>query len=122
MDGQNKLNVHAQEFTMNRQELQNRNSIGLYPTGNILQHSKSNTNMQQQQQQMLSRHHAHALQQMANNMNAGGGGGGGPRPILVSHPMQIGHLGMGMAVQTSQMPLVNSPSSGNILHVSTILL
>lgn len=46
-----------------------------------------------------------------------GGGGGGHRPILVSHshPMQMGHMGHGGVSQ--QVPLLNSPSSGNILHV-----
>lgn len=41
--------------------------------------------------------------------------GGGHRPILVthSHPMQMGHVGV-----SQQVPLLNSPSSGNILHVS----
>lgn len=91
---------------MNRHDINNRSTIGIFPTGNILQHSKSNTSLQHQ---MLTRHH-HALQ-MSNL--------GGPRPILVSHPIQMaGQMGMGVALQSSQMPLVNSPSSGNILHVS----
>ncbi|KAM7353932.1 uncharacterized protein ACRADG_005828 isoform 2-T6 [Cochliomyia hominivorax] len=38
---------------------------------------------------------------------------GGHRPILVthSHPMQMGPMGV-----SQQVPLINSPSSGNILH------
>ncbi|XP_075151595.1 uncharacterized protein LOC142225669 [Haematobia irritans] len=46
------------------------------------------------------------------------GGGGGHRPILVthSHPMQIGHMTHGGVSQ--QVPLINSPSSGNILHAT----
>lgn len=42
---------------------------------------------------------------------------GGHRPILVthSHPMQMGHMTHGVS---QQVPLINSPSSGNILHVS----
>lgn len=42
---------------------------------------------------------------------------GGHRPILVthSHPMQMTHLTHGVS---QQVPLINSPSSGNILHVS----
>lgn len=45
--------------------------------------------------------------------------GGGHRPILVthSHPMQMGHMPHGGVSQ--QVPLINSPSSGNILHVSS---
>lgn len=49
-----------------------------------------------------------------------GGGGGGHRPILVthSHPMHMGHMGHGGVSQ--QVPLLSSPSSGNILHVSIL--
>lgn len=93
---------------MGRDQLQNsRSSIAIYPSHNsaLLQHSKSSGNMQQQLQ--MARQHA---VQMAANMNAG------PRTILVSHPLQLGPIGV--AMQTPQMPLVNSPSSGNILHVS----
>lgn len=95
---------------MGRDQLQNsRSSIAIYPSHNsaLLQHSKSSGNMQQQLQIAAARQHA---VQMAANMNAG------PRTILVSHPLQLGPIGV--AMQTSQMPLVNSPSSGNILHVS----
>jgi len=55
------------------------------------------------QQQIHLRHHGVPMTNI-----------GGPRTILVSHPLQ---MGVGVALQSSQMPLVNSPSSGNILHV-----
>ncbi|KAI8119250.1 MIF4G domain-containing protein B [Lucilia cuprina] len=47
------------------------------------------------------------------NMNKQHHMAGGHRPILVthSHPMQMGHMGV-----SQQVPLINSPSSGNILH------
>ncbi|XP_037038768.1 uncharacterized protein LOC119076221 isoform X2 [Bradysia coprophila] len=109
LDGpQNKLNVHAQEFTMGREQLQNsRSSIAIYPSHNsaLLQHSKSSGNMQQQLQMAAARHAV----QMAANMNAGG-----PRTIMVSHPLQLSPIGV--AMQTPQMSLVNSTTSGNILH------
>lgn len=60
--------------------------------------------MQQQLQMAAARHAV----QMAANMN-------GPRTIMVSHPLQLRPIGV--AMQTPQMSLVNSPSSGNILHV-----
>lgn len=92
---------------MGREQMQNsRSSIGMYPSHNsALLHSKSSGNMQQLQ--MAAARHA---VQMAANMNAGG-----PRAIMVSHPLQLGPIGV---MQTPQMSLVNSPSSGNILHVS----
>lgn len=127
IDGpQNKLNVHAQEFQMARgggggvagEHLQNsRSSIAVFPTNHqphqqhspaMLQHSKSSGNMQQQLQLSAARQHA---VQMANMSN-------GQRAILMSHPMALGPIGVGVAMQSSQMPLVNSPSSGNLLHVS----
>lgn len=89
---------------MAREQLQNsRSSIAIYPSHNsaLLQHSKSSGNMQQQLQMAAARHAV----QMAN-MNAGG-----PRTIMVSHPLQLGPIGV------AQMPLVSSASSGNILHV-----
>lgn len=94
--------------------LQNsRSSIAVFPTHQshhspaMLQHSKSSGNMQQQLQLSAARQHA---VQMANISN-------GQRAILMSHPMALGPIGVGVAMQSSQMPLVNSPSSGNILHV-----
>lgn len=103
---QNKLNVHAQEFTMNR-EMQNARALGFYPTNaQLLQHSKSGGNMQQQLQ-LAARRHAVQMANMA-----------APRTILLAHPLQMRQVGLGVAVQSSQMPLVNSPSSGNVLNVS----
>lgn len=109
MDGspQNKLNVHAQEFQMNQQNLQNQRNSIIFGSGNMLQHSKSSSQMQQLHLANAGRHHGIQM--------------GGPRPILVTHPMQMGQMGMGMTIQSSQMPLVNSPSSGNILHVRKLI-
>lgn len=94
---------------MGREQMQNsRSSIAIYPSHNsALLHSKSSGNMQQQLQMAAARHAV----QMAANMNAGG-----PRTIMVSHPLQLTPIGVTM--QTPQMSLVNSASSGNILHVS----
>lgn len=97
---------------MGREQLPNsRSSIAIYPSHNsaILQHSKSSGNMQQLQ--MAAARHA---VQMAANMNAA------PRAIMVSHPLQLGPIGV--AMQTPQMPLVSSASSGNILHVCRCLI
>lgn len=96
---------------MGREQLQNsRSSIAIYPSHNsaLLQHSKSSGNMQQLQ--IAAARHAVQIANNMNNMNAGG-----PRTIMVSHPLQLGPIGV--AIQTPQMPLVNSASSGNILHV-----
>lgn len=79
-------------------------SIIFPAAGNLLQTSKSNTNIQQMH---LANRHGHGVQ--LGNM-------GSHRAILVSHPMQISQMGVGVALQSSQLPLVNSPSSGNILH------
>lgn len=105
MDGlQNKLNVHAQEFQMNnlpdgRMPLHNSRSLNIYSSS--LQHSKSNASMP------LNMHPRGHQMQLGNI--------GSPQrgPIMMStHPMQ--HAGV--QLQSSHMPLVNSPSSGNILH------
>lgn len=104
----NKLNVHAQEFQMNhlnegRIPLQSTRSLNIYSSS--LQHSKSNVGGIP-----LNLHHArsgHGQMQLGNI--------GSPQrgPIMMSnHPMQ--HVGV--QLQSSHMPLVNSPSSGNILH------
>lgn len=104
MDGHpNKLNVHAQEFQMNnlqdgRIPLQNSRSLNIYSSS--LQHSKSNAHMP------LSMH-PRAQMQLGHISSPQRG------PIMMStHPMQ--HVGV--QLQASHMPLVNSPSSGNILH------
>lgn len=105
MDGlHNKLNVHAQEFQMNnlpdgRIPLQNSRSLNIYSSS--LQHSKSNAHMP------LNMH------PRAHQMQLGNIGSPQRGPIMMStHPMQ--HVGV--QLQSSHMPLVNSPSSGNILH------
>lgn len=105
MDGlANKLNVHAQEFQMNnlpdgRMPLQNSRSLNIYSSS--LQHSKSNAHMP------LNMH------PRAHQMQLGNIGSPQRGPIMMStHPMQ--HVGV--QLQSSHMPLVNSPSSGNILH------
>ncbi|XP_065081302.1 uncharacterized protein LOC135703874 isoform X2 [Ochlerotatus camptorhynchus] len=105
MDGlQNKLNVHAQEFQMNnlpdgRIPLHNSRSLNIYSSS--LQHSKSNASMP------LNMH------PRAHQMQLGNIGSPQRGPIMMStHPMQ--HAGV--QLQSSHMPLVNSPSSGNILH------
>lgn len=105
MDGlQNKLNVHAQEFQMNnlpdgRMPLHNSRSLNIYSSS--LQHSKSNASMP------LNMH------PRAHPMQLGNIGSPQRGPIMMStHPMQ--HAGV--QLQSSHMPLVNSPSSGNILH------
>lgn len=44
----------------------------------------------------------------------------GQRTILVTHPMQLNNMaGMSVPLPSSQHPLVNSPSSGNIFHTTT---
>lgn len=107
----NKLNVHAQEFQMSRELLNSRSSLGFFPSNAaLLQHSKSSGNMHQQLQQLAAaRQHGLQVVNVA--------GAGGTRPMLVQS-LQLGQLGVGMPVISSQMPLVTSPSSGNILHVS----
>lgn len=84
---QNKLNVNAPEFTVNR-EVQNTQPVGYFssPNAQYLQHSKSSGNIQHQIQLAVARHHA---EQMAN-INP-------PPPILVSHPIHLQQLGLGMA-------------------------
>lgn len=75
-----------------------------------LQHSSSSSlvfpGILQQQQQ-----YAAASNAILNRRQAGLSLGNHHRSILVTHP--IGALNAG------QLPLMNSPSSGNILHVST---
>lgn len=104
----NKLNVHAQEFQMNhlndgRIPLQSSRSLNIYSSS--LQHSKSNVGGMP-----LNLHHARTGQ---GQMQLGNIGSPQRGPIMMTnHPMQ--HVGV--QLQASHMPLVNSPSSGNILH------
>ena len=98
-------------------------SVHLYNApGNLnnLQQSKSSNNMHQQiqmhQQQQHNRllhlqqqQHQQALNQQQQQQQ---------QRLIMSHQMQMGG---GLALhQSSHMPLVNSPSSGNILHVIII--
>lgn len=86
LDG-NKLNVHAQEFTMHRELPNARSSLTFFPTNaHLLQHSKSSGNMQQQIQQLAARQHAVQMANLAQQ-----------RALLVTHPLQMGQLG-GMSI------------------------
>lgn len=102
----------------------------IFPTqsGHLLQQSKSNTNIQQIQHltaavsgrhNNIHHHHHHHHQHQITGTGGNSNVGSSHRTILVTHPMQIGQMGVGVAMQSSQLPLVNSPSSGNILHQST---
>lgn len=82
--------------------LQSSRSLNIYSSS--LQHSKSNVGGIP-----LNLHHPRA----AHQMQLGNIGSPQRGPIMMSnHPMQ--HVGV--QLQSSHMPLVNSPSSGNILH------
>lgn len=86
-----------------------RSSNHLFSSGNLnsIQHSKSNGNMQQQLQ--MAQHNRQIIQQLQQQQQQ--------RMMIQSgtHPLQ---MGSGLTLhQSSHMPLVNSPSSGNILHV-----
>lgn len=82
-----------------RMPLHNSRSLNIYSSS--LQHSKSNASMP------LNMH------PRAHQMQLGNIGSPQRGPIMMStHPMQ--HAGV--QLQSSHMPLVNSPSSGNILH------
>ncbi|XP_002066419.2 uncharacterized protein LOC6643684 isoform X1 [Drosophila willistoni] len=91
----NKLNANAQEFTMStptsaNEALNNRSSL-IYPT--------NGPSMTLQQQQQYRRQAGMSLGNMPT--------AGHHRSILVTHPI---------SPLTTQLPLMNSPSSGNILH------
>lgn len=92
---------------MSREMPHSRSSLGFFPTNaHLLHHSKSSGNMQQQIQQLAARqlHMANLAQQ---------------RAILVSHPLQMGQLGVGVSI-ASQVSLTNSVSAGTVtLHVSS---
>lgn len=93
---QNKLNVNAPEFTVNREV--HTQPVGFFsaPNGQFLQHSKSSGNIQHQIQLAIARHQA---EQIANS----------PRTILFSHPLQIEQLGP--AVAQSHLP-------ANTIHIN----
>ncbi|XP_037912759.1 uncharacterized protein LOC119652601 isoform X2 [Hermetia illucens] len=112
----NQNNIKRRSLALNQQisaqqysnPIRGKPAMELYrpPTpGNILQNSKSTANIPQMQ--VLGRHGV-AIPNM-----------GGHRAILVSHPIHVNQLGVGVTIQSSQLPLVNSPSSGNILHQSS---
>lgn len=83
----------------NRIPLHNARSLNIYSSS--LQHSKSNLGMQLN---MHPRPHQIPLGNIGSPQRG---------PIMMStHPLQ--HVGV--QLQSSHMPLVNSPSSGNILH------
>lgn len=91
---------------MNR-ELQNACSQLNFFSANphLLQHSKSSGNMQQQMQQLAARQHAAQIANLAQQ-----------RAILVTHPLQMGHLGVAASL-SSQLPLTNAASGAANLHV-----
>lgn len=92
----NKLNVHAPEFTLNR-EAQAQQGIGLYSANpQFLQHSKSSGNIQQQLQLAAARRHA---VQMANLAAS--------RTIFVQHPLQMQQMAAN-AVMSPKLSIASS--------------
>uniref|UniRef100_A0AAG5DDN4 MIF4G domain-containing protein n=1 Tax=Anopheles atroparvus TaxID=41427 RepID=A0AAG5DDN4_ANOAO len=111
----NKLNVHAQEFQMNnlplndhRFPLQSSRSLNIY--SGALQHSKSNVTLPMGGMHGRQ-HHPLQLGSIGSPIQRGS-------LILPAHGSALHHPA-GMPLQQSHMPLVNSPSSSNIiLHSS----
>ncbi|XP_061512968.1 uncharacterized protein LOC1275618 isoform X5 [Anopheles gambiae] len=110
----NKLNVHAQEFQMNnlplndhRFPLQSSRSLNIYSSS--LQHSKSSVTMPLGS--MPGRHHALQLGSIGSPVPRGS--------LMMPAHAPLHHVGV--QLQPSHMPLVNSPSSSNILHRSKSL-
>lgn len=67
-------------------------------------HQQIQMHQQQQHNRLLHLQHQQALNQQQQQQR-----------LIMSHQLQMGG---GLALhQSSHMPLVNSPSSGNILHV-----
>ncbi|XP_034101019.1 uncharacterized protein LOC133850252 isoform X1 [Drosophila sulfurigaster albostrigata] len=105
--GGNKLNINAQEFTMtpppSAEALENNRSSLIFPQQYVTtataagQHNTQNAAILNRRQAGLS----------LGNMSSLSSLSGRHRSILVTHP--ISPLG-------GQLPLMNSPSSGNILH------
>uniref|UniRef100_A0AAG5DCK8 MIF4G domain-containing protein n=1 Tax=Anopheles atroparvus TaxID=41427 RepID=A0AAG5DCK8_ANOAO len=114
----NKLNVHAQEFQMNnlplndhRFPLQSSRSLNIY--SGALQHSKSNVTLPMGGMHGRQ-HHPLQLGSIGSPIQRGS-------LILPAHGSALHHPA-GMPLQQSHMPLVNSPSSSNIiLHRSKSL-
>lgn len=101
---QNKLNVNAPEFTVSREHAQNTQPLGIFsPNAQFLQHSKSSGNIQQQMQLAAARRHA---VQMANLSS--------PQAILVSHPLQLQQLNMGITNSSSHEVHMNV---GHLLYI-----
>ncbi|XP_017485548.1 PREDICTED: uncharacterized protein LOC108374088 isoform X1 [Rhagoletis zephyria] len=134
----NKLNIHAQEFTMGATNTRRttppradaRSSAVIYPGSSspqgLIPQSKSSVALHQQMQFMAAtnamanrRQAGLSLGSMPISNNAMGGAKmhhvGAHRPIWVthSHPMAVNRYSGGVS---QQIPLINSPSSGNILH------
>lgn len=106
---QNKLNVNAPEFTINR-EVHNNQPHSFF-SQQFIQHSKSSGNIQQQIQQAIARRHAAGLSipQTINNQT-----------ILVSHPLQLQQLNFG--VLQSQIPAADTPSNEAQMNVRHFFL
>lgn len=103
------MNVHAPEFTINR-ERDAQQPIGLFAANaQFLQHSKSSGNIQQQLQLAVARRHA---VQMAN-LNT-------PRTIFVSHPLQLQQLNSSISMPQTKLQIVNTAAvlNGTQLNVS----
>uniref|UniRef100_A0A1A9V2B9 MIF4G domain-containing protein n=1 Tax=Glossina austeni TaxID=7395 RepID=A0A1A9V2B9_GLOAU len=116
----NKLNVHAQEFTYPLVA-----STRSTPTNDIYTNRSSMVFPNNSSAALQSMQYVAATNAMVNRRQAGLSIGSMPisnmnvkhhhRPILVthSHPMQMNHMSGGMV---QQVPLLNSPSGGNVLH------
>ncbi|XP_053676979.1 uncharacterized protein LOC128727134 isoform X1 [Anopheles nili] len=109
----NKLNVHAQEFQMNnlplndhRFPLQSSRSLNIYSSS--LQHSKSSVTMPLGGMPPGRAHHALQLGSIGSPVPRGS--------LMMPNHNPLHHVGV--PLQQSHMPLVNSPSSSNILHSS----
>lgn len=102
----NKLNVHAPEFTLNR-DAQVQQTMGLYSANpQFLQHSKSSGNIQQQLQLAAAKRHA---VQMANLAAS--------RTIFVQHPLQLQQIATNLTMSPKSLSFANS-SNGNTENVS----
>lgn len=101
---QNKLNVNAPEFTVMNRDAQHTQPLGFFsPNTQFLQHSKSSNNIQQQIQLAAARRQA---VQMAN-LSAS-------QAILVSHPLRLQQLGMGISVPQPSSHAINSTSEVHV--------
>lgn len=110
---QNKLNVNAPEFTVMNRDAQHTQPLGFFsPNTQFLQHSKSSNNIQQQIQLAAARRQA---VQMAN-LSAS-------QAILVSHPLRLQQLGMGISVPQPSSHAINSTSEVHVnVSISTQMI